>query len=136
MSKILTTLSPAVEADLPTLAQINTAADQDQAVVFPFFFHDCSPASLLQFFLHRLTASFHNPTTQIIKATDVENGEIVAFVCMTQVGPNEEGRAANNIPTPYSVNLEFAVPMQQNLAKLMEVMDGREHFSTFCLLCK
>ena len=57
MSKILTTLSPAVEADLPMLAQINTAADQDQAIVFLFFFQDSSPAALLQFFLHRLTAN-------------------------------------------------------------------------------
>ena len=55
---------------------------------------------------------------------------------MTLVGPNGEGRAGNKIPNAHGVNLEFAVPMLQNLAKLMEVMDGREHFSTFRLLCK
>lgn len=101
------TLSPTVEIDLPILAQVNAAADQDQTVIFPFFFHDSSPSALLQFFLHGLTANFHNPATQIIKATDVENGEIVAFVCMTRVGPNREGGTINSIPT-FSVNLEFA----------------------------
>jgi hypothetical protein len=53
---------------------------------------------------------------------------------MTQVGPDDEGRVANNIPTPSSVNLEFAVPIQQNLAKLMQVMDKKESISV-CFAC-
>jgi len=136
MSIQIITLSQVVEADLPNLVQIKAAADQDQAVMFPFFFHDSSPELMYQFFMHRLKADLENPACQIIKATDTQSGDIVAFVCMTRVGPDGEGGETNNIPATVGMKIEFAVAIRDELAKLRDVMNGREHFSMFFLLSK
>lgn len=121
-----------MEADLPVLAQINAAAGRDLAATSPFFFYDTSPDGPFQFFMNWLTTNFHNLTAHIIKAINVYNGDIMAFVWMACVGPSREREVANNIPT-VGLIIEFATSMGDKLTKMREAMNWREHFSMFPL---
>lgn len=129
MSGLSLSLLPAVEADIPVIAQINQLAYFPEAIGRFVFTDWPDPATQSQYFLSRIQARFQNPEADLIKAVDASSGEIVGFGCLTHVavGQPENGSGIAAAPPPH-INFDLIRYVSAEVEKLEAKVQGVPHF--------
>ncbi|KAI1744763.1 acyl-CoA N-acyltransferase [Xylaria scruposa] len=126
------TIALASREDLPALAEVNRSA---YSLELPSRFAHKNWADvnyMFNFFKGRLVARFDHVGTQVFKAFDPDNGEIVGFACWTHETASNE---VDQTPTgtmiqkmPPTVNVEFMKTVGTEIEQLRGHMKGEEHY--------
>ncbi|KAF4626415.1 hypothetical protein G7Y89_g11744 [Cudoniella acicularis] len=126
-------------SDLPSLAEIQLQAYNDESINRFAFTNWPDPANMLTFYKYMLKQRFASSSTRVFKAVESSTGEILGFMCWTlERGDDEEEKTKGNEEAdplktmmqelPPCLKMDFLKATAPEFEKLKNIMKGPRHY--------